>query len=122
MRQILRGLMVVQTSLVPSCEYAPTAARFKSDFRLTSGGIRTRRGKLKAFSFGSATERTQPGTRWLLSRKKGRVSNGSESQSHSDRRVWVGSPGRREARPGEACAIGSGFDRSGERHSACANR
>jgi DNA invertase Pin-like site-specific DNA recombinase len=44
-------LMVVQTSLVPSCEYAPTAARFKSDFRLTSGGIRTRRGKLKAFSF-----------------------------------------------------------------------
>src|SRR5467141_2788135 len=28
----------------------------------------------------------------------------------------------REARPGEACAIGSRFNRSGERHSACANR
>ena len=30
--------------------------------------------------------------------------------------------GRREARPGEACPIGSGFDRSGGRQSARANR
>ena len=41
----------------------------------------------RLFLFGSATERAQPGTRWLLSRKKGRVSNGSESQSHSGRQV-----------------------------------
>jgi len=34
MRQTLRGLMVVQTTLVRSREHAPTAARFKSDFRL----------------------------------------------------------------------------------------
>jgi hypothetical protein len=37
--------------------------------------------------FGSATERVQPGDHWLPSRKKGRVSNGSESQSHSGRQV-----------------------------------
>jgi hypothetical protein len=30
--------------------------------------------------------------------------------------------GRLRARPGEACATGNGFDRSGERHSASANR
>src|SRR5258706_12747783 len=55
--------------------------------------------------------------------------NKNRSVSCFDRRThvpkkWPQRGGRRgrEARPGEACAIGSRFNRSGERHSASANR
>jgi hypothetical protein len=56
------------------------------------GCIRTMSGKGQGFCFfGSAAERTQPGTRLASVTEKGEGSNGSESQTHSSRQV--GSPG-----------------------------
>ena len=86
------------------------------------GSLRPTGAELRAFSF---WERHGTNSTWdpfgFCSRKKGRVSM-TQKANLTPVEDTVGSPGGREARLGEACAIGSRFDRSGERHSAGANR